>query len=99
MYEARLEVLGDEVSEISVVLDVTDEALRIDAVNGTLGEWSHDQLRVTALDDGFHVRADGEEIVLHVERDAEFALAMGLRSAPPQLRRKMAALIHRDNET
>jgi hypothetical protein len=43
--------------------------------------------------DGFHVRAEGEEIVLNIEDDARFALDLGLRNAHPNLRRRMSALL------
>jgi hypothetical protein len=53
-------------------------------------------MRIQALPDGFHIRAEGEAIVLDVTDDAEFALELGLRNAHPALRRRMSALMRDD---
>jgi hypothetical protein len=61
-----------------------------------VGDWARDQVRVSAMPDGFHVRAEGEELILDVTDDAHFALDLGLRNAPPILRRRMSALMRND---
>jgi hypothetical protein len=58
--------------------------------------WAKRQLRIQALPDGFHIRAEGEAIVLDVTDDARFALELGLRNAHPSLRRRMSALLRSD---
>jgi hypothetical protein len=48
------------------------------------------------LPDGFHIRVEGEVLVIGVTDDARFALDLGLRTAHPQLRRRMSALLRDD---
>jgi hypothetical protein len=40
--------------------------------------------------------ADGEEIIIKTNNDPAFALAMGIRNAPTQLRRQMSDLMRYD---
>jgi hypothetical protein len=64
-----------------------------------VAEWAREGMRIQALPDGFHIRAEGEAVVLDVTDDAKFALELGLRNAHPALRRKMAALLRADAGT
>jgi hypothetical protein len=61
-----------------------------------LGQWDLENVRINAELDGFHMRAEGEEVVLDITEDARFAVDIGLRSAPPLLRRKMSAILRED---
>ena len=78
---------------ITVDIGVTDDTLTIDGAAGNIGRWPREHLRIDARDDGFHLRVEGEEVILRLTEDAEFAVAMGIRSASPLLRRKIAALL------
>jgi hypothetical protein len=97
-YDARLKLSGTDDAPISVVVDLTDDRLVMTAGDIEVGDWARDQVRVSALPDGFHVRAEGEEIILDVTDDAHFALDLGLRNAPPILRRRMSALMRSDTD-
>lgn len=92
-FDGSLRMPGEPGPGLVVHVDLDRETLRLSAGASEIGRWSLDEIRVNAMDDGFHVRAEGEEIVLDVAKDAEFAVALGLRTAPPLLRRKMAALL------
>jgi hypothetical protein len=78
------------------VIDLTDDRLRMSAGGSEIGNWAMSEIRVNALPDGFHLRAEGEEVLLDVTEDAQFAVDLGLRTAPPHLRRRMSALMRRD---
>ncbi|MDH3500563.1 MAG: hypothetical protein OEM97_10600 [Acidimicrobiia bacterium] len=80
-------------SALQVVVDLTDDMLALSAVAGELGRWPREDVSVVALPDGFHLRADGEEVILSVTEDAAFAVALGLTNAPPVLRRRMSELM------
>jgi hypothetical protein len=97
-YDAQLRLSGTDDAPISVVIDLTDERLTMMAGEIEVGDWAREQVRVSAMPDGFHVRAEGEEIILDVTDDARFALDLGLRNAPPILRRRMSALLRSDAE-
>jgi hypothetical protein len=91
-----LRLSGTDDPPISVVIDLTDERIAMTAGDMEVGDWARDQVRVSAMPDGFHVRAEGEELILDVTDDARFALDLGLRNAPPILRRRMSALLRSD---
>jgi hypothetical protein len=95
-YEAWLRMRGDEEPPIGVDVDLTDDRLVVTAGDVALGDWSRDEVRISALPDGFHLRAEGEEVILDVTEDARFALDLGLRNAHPSLRRRMSALMRDD---
>jgi hypothetical protein len=75
---------------IRVVVDLTGQRLRLRAGDTPIADWSLDEIRVNALPDGFHLKAEGEEIILDLAQDAEFAVALGLSSAPVSLARRMS---------
>ena len=95
-YKGLLRVPGDEGPALDVSIDLDQERFRVTAGGSEIGDWAMEEIRVNALADGFHLRAEGEEVVLAIDEDAQFALDIGLRSAPPHLRRKMAALMRND---
>lgn len=95
-YEGSLRVPGDEGPPLSVEIDLTEERFRMSSGDAQIGDWAMSEIRVNALPDGFHLRAEGEEVLLEVTDDAEFAVELGLRTAPPHLRRRMSALMRRD---
>jgi hypothetical protein len=95
-FEGSLKLSGDDVA-IRVAIDLTDDHMmkisadEVEIVAVTIGE-----VAVRALEDGFHLIADGEEIVIKTDNDPAFALVLGLRNAPTQLRRQMSDLMRYD---
>ncbi|MGH8928649.1 MAG: hypothetical protein ACRDWH_09885 [Acidimicrobiia bacterium] len=95
-FDGSLRLAGDD-APIKVGIDLTDDhVMKISAEEVAIGEWRIGQVAVRALDDGFHMIADGEEIVIRTDNDPAFALAMGIRNAPTQLRRQMSDLMRYD---
>lgn len=92
-FEGTLRMGNEERPGVTVQIDLTEERLRLSSGPDQLADWSLDEIRVSALIDGFHVRAEGEEVILETGDDGRFALALGLRSAHPVLRRKMSAVL------
>ena len=92
-YQGLLRMVGDDGPGLPITIDLRDDRLAINAGDSAIGDWTRDELRIMAENDGIHIRAEGEEIVLELERDAEFAVEVGLRTAPPVLRRRMAQLM------
>jgi hypothetical protein len=92
-YDARLQIEGEETQPLPVVVDLTGDRLTMSIGEQEVADWARDEMRVQALPDGFHISAEGEAIILDVADDARFAVELGLRSAHPELRRKMAALL------
>jgi hypothetical protein len=92
-YEGALRFPGEKGPGLKVMVDLTGDDVIVSAGAGTIARWRRDEMRVNALADGFHVRAEGEEIILDVYDDARFAVDLGLTSAHPVLRRKMSAIL------
>lgn len=95
-YTGSLRIDGDEAPPMGVEIDLTDDRIKVNAGGVEVGDWARSEIRVNALPDGFHVRVEGEVLVLDVTDDARFALDLGLRTAHPHLRRKMSALLRDD---
>ncbi len=96
-YEGRLRIEGENDGGIEVEIDLADERIRVVAGDIEVANWSMDEVRISALVDGFHVRAGVEEAVLEVPDDGRFAIELGLRTAHPALRRRMSALMRDDD--
>ena len=95
-YRAQLQIEGDDTQRMPVMVDLTDERLVMTIGSEAVADWSRDEMRISALPDGFHIRAEGEAVILDVTDDARFALELGLRNAHPALRRRMSALLRDD---
>ena len=96
VYDAQLRLDGANDAPIHVLIDLTDDRLMMTAGDVEVANWARDEIRVSPMLDGFHIRAEGEEVILEVTDDAHFALDLGLRNAPPVLRRRMSALLRAD---
>ena len=92
-FDGSLRIPGQPGPGLNVVIDLNEETIGLRAASGELGSWPRHDVRLNALPDGFHLRAEGEEVILDVTDDAAFALAYGLTNAPPTLRRKMSSIL------
>lgn len=92
-YEARLRIEGEDSPPIPVVVDLRDDHLIMNIGEEQIADWEREAMRINAMPDGFHIRAEGEAVVLDVADDARFAVELGLKQAHPHLRRRMAALL------
>jgi hypothetical protein len=87
---------GEAESAIHVEIHLEHEELRLVSGKGELGRWPLADIGVAAKLDGFHLRIEGEELVISTNDDARFALALGIRSSSsPRLNRLLAGA--RDN--
>ncbi len=82
---------GEAESTIRVEIHLEHEELRLVSGQGELGRWPLSDVGVAAKLDGFHLRIEGEELVISTNDDARFALALGIRSSTsPRLNRLLA---------
>jgi hypothetical protein len=85
-------VIGDSDAAAKVVVSLDEEELVLSAADGEIGRWQLSSVGINARPDGFHLKVEGEELVLRTSDDARFALAVGLQTAgSPRLVRAMAA--------
>ena len=84
---------GDAGRGVEVHIHLEEETLTLAAAGGgDLGTWPLDAVGIACKPDGFHLRLEGEEIVLRTEDDAHFALALGISAPTTRLARQMAIL-------
>ncbi|HEY6635082.1 MAG TPA: hypothetical protein VI141_05650 [Acidimicrobiia bacterium] len=96
-YDAQLQIEGENTQPLPVVVDLTDDRLHLKIGEQEVADWAREQMRIQAMPDGFHIRAEGEAIILDVSDDARFAVELGLRHAHPALRQRMAALMRSES--
>jgi hypothetical protein len=90
-YEGSLKMQGEAGLGLDVVIDLEHERMLIRTRDSVIGEWSLKDVGVHSEYDGFHLRIEGEQVVLSTKDDAGFATEIGLRAASPRLRRMMGA--------
>jgi hypothetical protein len=82
---------GDSSQTISVQVFADAQRLRLLSGNELIGEWSVQGMGIHALNEGFSIRAEGEELVLKTDNDVALAEELGLLTSSPRLARKIAA--------
>jgi hypothetical protein len=96
-FTGSLRMPGEVGPGLQVLIDLTDERhLQITAASDVLGDWPLEAVGIRAADDGFHLLAEGDEVVFRTDNDPAFAVAIGLRNAPTLLRRQMSDLLRYD---
>lgn len=82
---------GETQTGIRVEIHLDNETLSLVSPYGALGTWPLAGVGISARPDGFHLKVEGEELVLATSDDARFAIAVGLRSSTsPRLNRQLA---------
>ncbi|HSR45064.1 MAG TPA: hypothetical protein VLT15_07525 [Acidimicrobiia bacterium] len=93
VFDGSLRMSRDSSAAIDVQIDLTDERIRMLSGEVEIGDWALSEIVTNAQPDGIHLRAEGEEVILNLTEDAEFALALGLRTGPPLLMRRVSSLM------
>ncbi|MDR9451116.1 MAG: hypothetical protein RI637_07865 [Acidimicrobiia bacterium] len=89
-FEGSLRIPEGSEAPLSVLVDLTEERLRLNSGGVEIANWRLGEVLVNAKSDGFHIHRAGEELVLKVKQDAAFAVMLDLRSVPVELARRMA---------
>ncbi len=90
-YDGSLRLATLESPALQVVVDLTEERMLVQSGSDVLADVALGELLIRGEDDGFHIRVEGEEVIIQTNDDPGLALELGLRSASPRLRRQMAA--------
>ena len=90
-FEGSLKMQGEAGTGINVEIDLENERLLIKTRSTVLGEWALSDVGIQSANDGFHLRIEGEQVILTTTDDAGFAMEIGLQSASPRLRRMLGA--------
>ncbi len=84
---------GEDGRGVEVLIELEEEQLTLAASGGgVIGRWPLSDVGVSSRPDGFHLRLEGEEIVLTTDDDARFAFAIGMSAPTNRLARQMARL-------
>jgi hypothetical protein len=90
-YTGKLQITGVVDRPLDICLDLDRESLAIRTPGGEeIGAWPLGAVQITGLDDGFSFKIDGTPGWVRTDNDGAFANEIGLRWAPPRLRRLMA---------
>jgi hypothetical protein len=89
--EGNVRMRGDSGPGVRVQVIVADRHLRLVSGNEPVGDWVIADLGVMALQDGFAIKAEGEEFVLRTSDDVALAEEIGIAAASPRLARRLAA--------
>lgn len=88
---------GESGKGLSVQVVADEGRLRLLSGNELVGDWQVGELGIAVLHDGFAIRAEGEEMILKADDDAELAEELGVQAASPRMARKVAALHNPDD--
>ena len=80
-FDARLRLLGEAGFPLAVEIDLSHEHMTVSAGDDELASWRLRDIHVVSLPDGFHVKAEGEEVILNVTDKNRFAVELGLPNA------------------
>ncbi len=82
---------GETQTGIRVEIHLDRETMSLGSPHGKLGTWPLSGIGIASRADGFHLKVEGEELVLSTSNDVAFALAVGIRSTTsPRLNRQLA---------
>ena len=82
-FDARLRMIGQTGFPLGVEVDLTGERMTVTAGESRVADWVLAEIMISSLPDGFHIKAEGEEVILNVADKGRFATEVGLRNADP----------------
>jgi hypothetical protein len=79
-FDARLRVVGQSGLPLGVVVDLSGDRMIVTAGRDALADWAVGDITCVSHPDGFHIEAEGEEIVLNVDDSEAFATEVRRRT-------------------
>jgi hypothetical protein len=89
--DGNVRMRGDTGPGVGVRVVAQERRIRLVSGNELVGDWNISEIGITALQEGFSVKAEGEEFILRTEDDVALAEEMGVVTASPRLARRLAA--------
>jgi hypothetical protein len=89
--DGNVRMRGDTGPGVAVRVLAEDGRLRLVAGNELVGDWQVSDIGVSSLQEGFNIKAEGEEFILRTHDDVAFAEELGVAAASPRLARRLAA--------
>lgn len=76
-FDARLRLIGETGLPLGVEVDISGERMIVKSGPETVADWSLPEIEIESFADGFHIKAEGEEIVLNVVDESRFVIELG----------------------
>ena len=89
--DGNVRMPGDNGPGVRVDVIVENRRLRLVAGEEVVGDWPLANIGINALQDGFNVKAEGEEFLLRTSDDVALAEEIGVGAASPRLARRLVA--------
>ena len=89
--DGNVRMRGDIGPGVAVRVLADRGRIRLVSGNELVGDWHVSQIGVNALNEGFNIKAEGEEFVLRTEDDVALAEEIGVAAASPRLARRLAS--------
>ncbi|MGH3649411.1 MAG: hypothetical protein ACRDU9_01780 [Acidimicrobiia bacterium] len=89
--DGNVRMRGDIGPGVAVRVLADRGRIRLVSGNELVGDWAVSEIGVNALDEGFNIKAEGEEFVLRTDDDVAFAEEIGVAAAAPRLARRLAS--------
>ena len=89
--DGNVRMRGDTGPGVGVRVLAEDQRLRLVSGKELVGDWTISNIGISALQDGFNIKAEGEEFILRTEDDVALAEEIGVSAASPRLARRLAA--------
>jgi len=89
--DGSMRMRGETGPGVGVRVLAENRRLRLVSGNELVGDWQVGEIGISALQDGFSIKAEGEEFLLRTEDDVALADEIGLSAASPRLARLLAA--------
>ena len=81
-FNARLRLPGRTKLPLGVEVDIRHERMILTSGDRTVATWPLEDIVIASQSDGFHIKVDGEEVILHVSDSTRFAAELGIGRQP-----------------
>ena len=76
-FDARFRLIGEPGFPLGVEIDLSGDRMVVKVDDAELANWPLADIKVHSRPDGFHISAEGEDIIINVSDGARFAREIG----------------------
>ncbi len=76
-FDARFRLIGEPGFPLGVEIDLSGDRMVVKVDDQELANWSLAAIKVHSRPDGFHISAEGEDVLINVTDGARFAREIG----------------------
>lgn len=79
-FDARMRLLGEPGPPLGVEIDLTGDRMRVTAGGSYVANWALHEIAISPQGDGFHIEAEGEDVIINLADRERFATEIGIHS-------------------